>query len=306
MESKRALEARGHAVEFYNPWAPNLNSYDVIHFFSVFNGSSVFCNAVRTAGLPLVISPILWPQPEHLGVPEIHALLKMADVLCPNSVAEAELLARSYDLPVSKMSVTYNGINEHFFSTARIGGELFRSTYGIQGDFVLCVANIEVRKNQVRLLEACRRLHLPLILVGNVRDSEYFKKLKEDSRGWTYLGYIEPGSELLISAMKACSVFALPSLLETPGLAALEAMAVGARVLITREGPTREYFGDTAVYCDPLSSASIEEGLRKSKQHESEGNSRDEWDAQKYAWSQTAAQLETAYQRALTIHGDKR
>ena len=53
---------------------------------------------------------------------------------------------------------------------------------------------------------------------------------------------------MLRSAYAACEVFCLPSTLETPGLAALEAAAAGARLIITGEGSTREYFGEDALY----------------------------------------------------------
>jgi glycosyltransferase involved in cell wall biosynthesis len=63
-----------------------------------------------------------------------------------------------------------------------------------------------------------------------------------------YLGPVEHDSPLLRSAYAACSSFCLPSTLETPGLAALEAAAAGASLVITEEGSTREYFGDDALY----------------------------------------------------------
>ena len=49
----------------------------------------------------------------------------------------------------------------------------------------------------------------------------------------------------------------LPSYRETPGLASMEAAAVGCAVIVTEEGSAREYFGDLAGYADPRSSASI-------------------------------------------------
>jgi glycosyltransferase involved in cell wall biosynthesis len=296
LESKRALERRGHHVELFDPWNPRIEKSDVVHFFSVFGGSETFCRAVKKAGRPLVISPVLWPQAEHLHVAEIRNLLQMADVLCPNSVAEAELLVRSYDLSVGRMRVTYNGISESFLEPSTVTGELFRAQFDINGAFVLCVGNVEPRKNQQRLLEACRKIHVPLVLLGHVRDEEYYRQmLKGGTDGLLYLGYSEPGSALLISAMKAASVFALPSLLETPGLAALEALAVGAKVLVTREGPTREYFGEAAEYCDPLSVHDIQEGLLRTL----ERTERAPWEAQRFSWDQTAVQLEVAYEMAL-------
>ena len=44
--------------------------------------------------------------------------------------------------------------------------------------------------------------------------------------------------------------FALPSTLETPGLAALEAAALGIPIIITSEGCAKEYFGKIDTYYD--------------------------------------------------------
>jgi len=56
----------------------------------------------------------------------------------------------------------------------------------------------------------------------------------------------------------------LPSLFETPGLAALEAGLAGAKIVITKYGGTTEYFGENAVYIEPRSVGSIRNGIKRS------------------------------------------
>jgi glycosyltransferase involved in cell wall biosynthesis len=68
-------------------------------------------------------------------------------------------------------------------------------------------------------------------------------------------------SGLLASAYAACDVFALPSLFETPGIAALEAALTGAKIVITRHGGTEEYFGPHAEYVEPTSVELIHHGI---------------------------------------------
>ncbi|HNV87022.1 MAG TPA: hypothetical protein PKL97_08705, partial [Candidatus Omnitrophota bacterium] len=58
-------------------------------------------------------------------------------------------------------------------------------------------------------------------------------------------------SGLLAAAYAACNTFLLASWLETPGLAALEAALAGAKVVITEEGATQEYFSGYATYVAP-------------------------------------------------------
>jgi len=43
---------------------------------------------------------------------------------------------------------------------------------------------------------------------------------------------------MLASAYAACDVFVLPSMFETPGIAALEAGLAGAKIVITKYGGT--------------------------------------------------------------------
>jgi hypothetical protein len=66
----------------------------------------------------------------------------------------------------------------------------------------------------------------------------------------------------LRAAFSACEVFALPSTLETPGLAALEAAACGCPVVITSVGSTKEYFRNDAIYVDPDRIESIADGIQ--------------------------------------------
>ena len=76
-------------------------------------------------------------------------------------------------------------------------------------------------------------------------------------------------SPMLSSAYASCNTFALPSLYETPGIAALEAGLAGAKIVITPYGGTKDYFKDMAIYSDPYSvdsiKKSIEDSLNKPK-----------------------------------------
>lgn len=269
LKSKEALESMGVEVLLYDMWHPQFDQVDVVHHFSVQGGSSVFCNYVKAKGLPLVISPILWITEESYGagiypIHEIKHLLTIADALLPNSQAEADGLASIFEIPKEKFFPIVNGVDDYFLEHDA-DPQLFLNTYNIEPPFLLNVANIEPRKNQLKLAEAVRELDIPLVTLGNIRDREYFDRCVEVGQGcFRYLGYVEHHSPLLLSAYRACSVCVLPSLLETPGLAALEAAAKGAKVVVTQEGCTQEYFGNGGVtYVDPQSVESIRQGIRQ-------------------------------------------
>jgi glycosyltransferase involved in cell wall biosynthesis len=238
-------------VRRHNPWQANLAGASVFHFFSCMGGSSHFCAYVKSRGLPLVISSSLWIREEtrHLyPVEEIRAQLSLADVIVTNSQTESDQLARMLALPRDRFAAVFNGVEPDF---ALAEPQLFRDKFGIRGPFVLNVANIEPRKNQLGLVRALKGLAVPLVLIGATRDQAYADEVfAEAGPQVRYLGPIDHDDPALASAFTACTVFALPSTLETPGLAALEAAACGASVVVTSEGSTREYFGDLAHYVD--------------------------------------------------------
>ncbi|QJT09807.1 glycosyltransferase family 4 protein [Oceanidesulfovibrio marinus] len=263
MECKAALERRGIEVLLYDPWQPQFDQADVVHFFSVQGGSIPFCRHVKNRGLPLAISPILWlgENKYDYALKEIGALLELCDVVLPNSRAEGKLLANWYKLPESKFAPVVNGVDDRFF--AKGDPLIFCERFGIETPFLLNIANIEPRKNQKRLIQASRDLEMLVILAGRIRDEAYWKECQEYMHpGVRYIGPLEYASDLHRSAYAACKGFILATRLETPGLAALEAAAQGVPLCITSEGCAEEYFGEHPHYVDPQSVESIRAGLK--------------------------------------------
>jgi len=305
LKSKEALEQRGHEVVLFNQWMHKLEDFDVVHQFAVQGGTYNLSAYSHDNSIPLVLSPILWLNQDLSRYPmsEIKFMMEMADVICPNSEAEIQRFIRNFDIPSHKYHLTYNGVDSIFFNAAN--PDLFFREYKLREPFILCVANIEQRKNQLALLEAAAELNLHVVLIGNIRDNDYYGAIKSRFHRFSYLGYMDHGSEIFRSAYSAATVFALPSLLETPGLAALEAAAVGLPLVITREGCTEEYFGSDGFYVDPNSiadiSAKITLAIKKGK-----SMSGLKLRAKNFSWNRVAEQLEAAYIKALTINSARR
>lgn len=254
------LVERGVQVSLLDLWNPRFKDHEVVHYFSCMSGSLHFCSFVKSIGLPLVVSPNLWITEESKSkypFDEIRLIFVLADRVVCNSNAECDLLAKVFNIPREKFFTVYNGIDQYFLQP--VDGQLFREQFGITGKFVLNVANVEPRKNQLELARALKaHPDLQLVLIGHVRDQEYAQScFKEGGDQLRYIGPLNHDSDLLRSAYAACSVFALPSVLETPGLAALEAFACGAPVVVTSEGCTKEYFGAGAAYVDHADTAGI-------------------------------------------------
>jgi glycosyltransferase involved in cell wall biosynthesis len=295
LKSKEALETLGHEIILFNQWETDLEDCDVVHHFTVQGGSSNFCNYVYyNTDKPLILSPILWIGEDTSQYPmgEIQHLFNMADAICPNSIAETDKFKNAFEVDPAKFTVTHNGIDDIFHE--KIDGQLFRDQFKIHEPFVLCVGNIETRKNQHRLVKAAEQAGIKLVLIGHIRDQSYFDSSGiVQSDNTQHIGTLGHHDPLLRSAYSACELFALPSLLETPGLAALEAAASGTDVIITNEGATEEYFGVQATYVNPTDLKCITEAITSclNKSNIKPRNSIIE----QLSWRKTGTQLESVY-----------
>ncbi|MDE1182982.1 glycosyltransferase family 4 protein [Paraburkholderia sp.] len=257
-------------VTLLDPWKPRFLEHDLVHFFSCVGGSVHLCHFVKQLGLPLVVSSSLWVTEEtrHLyPCEEIRHQFMLADRVIANSIVECETLARVFDLPRDKFVSVLNGVDDIFFEP--VAEKLFRETFNIAGSFVLNVGNIEPRKNQLSLIRAMKQIpDMQLVLIGHERDPAYANACREEGGDQVrFLGPIGHSDPLLRSAYAACDVFCLPSTLETPGLAGLEAFATGASIAITEVGSTREYFGQApnVEFLNPDSVPSIVEAIDRAR-----------------------------------------
>ncbi len=301
LRTRAALQRADVDAILYDQWRPQFAETDVVHHFSVQGGSRHFCDYAKQKHLPLVISPIIWlteDNLEHFPLDEIRHLLTLCDLVLPNSEMEVAQLAEFFSLDPHKFVVTRNGIDHSF--GRRISGNVFREHFNMEQAFLLNVANIEQRKNQLRLIQAVRKLGVKLVLVGGIRDQAYFNQCMEAGAGFVrHLGYIDHDSDLLKSAYSACQAFVLPSILETPGLAALEAAAAGAKLVVTAEGSTSEYFADMVRYVDPYSLEDIRSAIEGSLADSSDDSRLAEHVLSNFTWDHTAQQVIAAYKRVL-------
>lgn len=296
-----SLQALGVNVRFFDPWQPDFQSYDLVHFFSCMGGSEHFCRFIRTLGIPLAISSSLWitrATAQNYDIGMIQSQLACADAIVTNSMMESNELSRVLNIQRSKFHHVYNGVDRKFFSAKK--SNKFTERFKIESRYVLCVGNIEPRKNQKSLIEAIESFdNLQLVLIGHVRDQQYFDDCKISEHDKVrYIGPLPEGSDILISAIQNAAAFALPSTLETPGIAALEAAACGTPLVITTEGSTYEYFATMDVqFVNPNSLDSIVSGISAAlKQKFVERGDR------LYSWDEVAHQLLTLY-KAITVNG---
>jgi glycosyltransferase involved in cell wall biosynthesis len=296
LKSQAALEHLGVRISLFDQWNPNI-PLDVLHQFAIQTGVEHVVKRYKDRGVATAVSPIMWfcPAPSSDDFHRVKSVLEMSDVVFTNSNKETNQLSSHFGISQSKFIKTRNSISEAYQEKGDM--DLFRRTFGIEGEFVLSVGNIDERKGTHQLVEACKRIGKKLIVIGHIKEKHYFSTFKDSNPNCTFLGPIEDET-LLKSAYRSCRVFALPSYCETPGIAALEAAAQGAAVVLTNEGCGEEYLENYAYYVSPWSLDSIIEGVNAAY----EGGPKEGCDSfvlKNYRWDITAKEILSGYRRIL-------
>jgi len=318
-KSKQYLLKEGVKVELFEEGKTNFGNFDIFHNFSLHRNCLKPILAAKKAGLHIAISPIYWPSLAfvlHSGKPvaekakmiaaelsnalplsAVRKMLNAADVVLPSSLAEKEMLQKRLSLPKEKISIVYNGVDERFKGA---NSKLFEEKFRMR-DFVLYVGKIEERKNVLSLIKAMEGIDAKLVVIGNANEGSkaYFQKCRLGAgSNVVFLSAMPHDSQMLASAYAACKAFCLPSWYETPGLAALEAGLAGANIVVTREGPTKEYFRQFAVYVNPASMRDIREKILL-QLHKQKTSALSRHIERNFLWQNTATQTKAAYEKIL-------
>jgi glycosyltransferase involved in cell wall biosynthesis len=171
-----------------------------------------------------------------------------------------------------KVHVIYEGVADEFRPiTDEEGLAEVRARYGLASPFILFVGTVEPRKNLVRLIEAFRLLTnspgLPhrLVIVGGKgwADKAIYQALDPLRRAGRAVLTGRAGQQDLPFIYNLADAFVLPSLCEGFGLPLIEAMACGTPVVTSNAFCMPEIADGAAVLVDPLSVASIADGIRR-------------------------------------------
>jgi len=339
LETKAKLEDLGLEVSVSLEENPDVSQYDVVHVFNTLAMPASYYQVMnaKSQGKPVLLSTIFWnvgamdAGRSSLGrrlKDKFNATLRSlvgleimsrdgygrriinwqqqesallaSDCLLPNSYMELEQIRQAFPRVRNKARIIPNGVDS---SITGGDAERFRESHRIDKEFVLCVANVSPRKNQLRLAKACRACGYLLVLIGGCLDAnrQYLEScLKAGGSSLVYLG--PAGRQTVADALAACRVHALPSWVETPGLATLEAAACGKNVVVCDRGSVREYLRDEAFYCDYYSVKSIAMALSEAWRADPQRQLarrvlRD------YTWERAAQETMNAYR--LVVDGSK-
>ena len=320
-ETARYLPEFGVDVEWFNQWEDfPRDKYDLVHIFGASFMSYDIALRLHHFGIPFVVSSIFFTMRSPRSVRIARRVTRLAShllrgfrtdytftadicrmsrMVLPNTAAEAEIIVKGMEVPSANVRIIPNGVDPRF---AQADPAFFLNKYGVR-DFVLNVGHIGTgRKNLLNLIRAMKDIDRSLVIIGKVQQGEYADACLQEAKVNPHITIIEGlpnDSGMLASAYAASEIFALPSLFETPGIAALEAGLAGAKIVITPYGGTRDYFGDEAIYVEPGSIESIKKGIEESLRLPKSTALRERILGE-YIWRNVAEKTAQAYKDALS------
>lgn len=316
-ETKKYLERHGNEVELFNMWetGSRLKEFDVIHIVGSNFSTFGFARNLHYRNIPFIAEPIFYSNRSSNFIKFLsstdktvrkvlrglwfdHGILRdicnYAALISPNTTAEMNLISNAFTIPKEKFQIIPNGVSERFL---KADPSLFIEKYGLK-DFILNVGHIGPhRKNILPLIKALKKIDHPAVIIGSSLNKDENVKVKDEigeAKNITLIEELPNDSELLASAYAACNTFVLPSLFETPGIAALEAALAGAKVVITPYGGTKDYFQDLVDYVEPSSVDSIKTGIEKVMNRNKDGRLKERI-KENYLWEKVGERTSEVY-----------
>jgi len=197
---------------------------------------------------------------------------RAAKVLTVSEFSRRAILRVYGDLDEDKVVVAHNAAGAEFRPISRQAAQAaVRERFSFHGPFILCVGDLQPRKNQIGLIRAfaelaraCPQLHHDLVLAGKptwfadrVRDAARESGVGERIR---MPGFVSDTD--LLQLYNACDLFVFPSFYEGFGLPALEAMACGRAIACSNASALPEVVDSAAVLFDPYNTGEMVRALK--------------------------------------------
>lgn len=221
-------------------------------------------------------------------------------------------IARSYGLDPAKIVVVPAACSNIFQPVSRPRAVSFvEGRFQVAHPFVLCVGDLQPRKNPLGLIRAfeelvanCPELPHHLVFVG--KDTWYASKVHQAAEHSPFgnrihfTGYVDDRE--LVQLYNACEIFVFPSFYEGFGIPILEAMACGRAVACANTSAMPEVAGQAAVLFDPHSPEEMMNAMRElllNGELRSRMERLGQLNASRFSWKKTARQtLEVFYEVA--------
>jgi glycosyltransferase involved in cell wall biosynthesis len=224
-------------------------------------------------------------------------LLRRSHVI-PNTRYELQFMQRWFNLPDLTGTIIPLGVDVELFGAWQTGEAEYLppELRELCGRYILEVALINMRKNQVGLLQALAHTSEPIVFLG--RPSRYepecheeVKRLARARGNVIFLEYVE--ENMLPAIYGNAQVHILPSWSERPGMVSLEAAACGCKVISSNRAPIHEYLEHRAWYVDPARPEEIAAAVQQAAVSQIPTDLREH--ALSFSWTRTAQKTVDSY-----------
>jgi glycosyltransferase involved in cell wall biosynthesis len=204
-------------------------------------------------------------MPDEFAEPFVastEATLESASYVIAPSEYTRRGLTDGYGFAADRVVAVPHGVDAEVFSPERRGGRArVAAALGEEPPYVLFASIPSIRQKNLPALKqamaalAARGLPHALVIAGGTAGGEAPDVLNEIAAGGrvAWLGHVDDLE--LAGLMAEADAFCLPSLFESFGLTALEAMACGAPVVASVRGALPEVVGDAGLLTEPTPEA---------------------------------------------------
>lgn len=282
-----------------------------------------FLSLPRVKGKKLVVTvhdltPLVFPEDFPSGIKgkikwQIQKKrLREASAIITDSERSKKDVEKFVGIKSDKIHVVYLAAGDEFGVRKSGQWEHVSKKYNLPKEYFLYVGDATWNKNLPRLVEACKRAGVNLVMVGKTlkdshidnnpwnKDLKIIKEMLDNCSNITTLGFVD--TEELVALYNNALALLMPSLYEGFGLPIVEAMKCSCPVITSREGSIPEIADDAVLYVDPYDLKSIIEGIEKvrlDKKIRKDLSSKGLLQAKKFSWKKTALETAKVYNEVL-------
>jgi len=253
------------------------------------------------------------PRNRHFLASHIATWLKRSDLVITDSKFVEGELETAYSAIIKQIAVVYNGVDIKEDIPTKEEVASAKERYGITGEYVLFVSNIEPRKNINSLIAAYQMMSqelkkvYSLVLVGSDgwMNEPILDAIANAQKAGAHVLKVKkfvPDADLAL-LYSGATLLVHPALYEGFGMTPLEAMCHGVPVAVADNSAIPEVVGDAGVYFNAQDVPSIANAMTSVLEDESlrrklsvAGNKR----ARLFTWDKAVEQLIDCIERVTT------